>query len=101
MNRIFERALLACVPAIMLGCSTSQPPVAPEPAPLAMPLHQEPFVAKACQLGTSCLAMDPRPFEPCLVAANKKCVDKATEPLLVIEPQGEQRAPEPLQIRSE
>jgi hypothetical protein len=35
-----------------------------------------------CKLGTSCLAMDPRPFEPCLLST-KHCTDKAVEPLLV------------------
>jgi hypothetical protein len=39
-----------------------------------------------CQLGTSCLTMDPRPFEPCLLST-KHCRDKATEPLLVGSPQ--------------
>jgi hypothetical protein len=37
---------------------------------------------RLCQLGTSCLAMDPRPFEPCLLST-KHCSDKAVEPLLV------------------
>jgi hypothetical protein len=37
---------------------------------------------QVCKLGTSCLAMDPRPFEPCLLST-KHCSDKAAEPLLV------------------
>lgn len=89
----FVAALLA-----MLGCSTPQPasPVAavpPEPAVPApeisidLPL-EEPMPApfgRVCKLGTSCLAMDPRPFEPCLLST-KNCRDKATEPLLVEQP---------------
>ena len=82
------------VAMFMLGCSTSQPPVAPAPeviisaAPVQAPVPETtPQMAKACQLGTSCLTLDPRPFELCLVSAGKRCVDKATEPLLVTEPQ--------------
>ncbi len=94
----------------LLGSSTSQPPMAPAPeviasaAPLPLPSPETtPAMAKACQLGTSCLTLDPRPFELCLVAAGKRCVDKATEPLLVTEPQPPHLATEPplLEIRSE
>jgi hypothetical protein len=92
----------------LLGCSTSQPPVAPapevfaSPAPVPAPGPQTtPFMARACQLGTSCLTLDPRPFELCLVAAGKRCVDKATEPLLVTEPQPYSTEPPLLPTRSE
>jgi hypothetical protein len=81
----------------LLGCSTPQP-VAPVTAdlspvpppeisfdlPLEVPGPESP--PTFCKLGTSCLAMDPRPFEPCLLST-KDCRDKATEPLLVGEPQ--------------
>jgi hypothetical protein len=39
---------------------------------------------KACQLGTSCLTLDPRPFELCLLDSTH-CADKVTEPLLVVD----------------
>ena len=39
----------------------------------------------ACQLGTSCLALDPRPFELCLVGGNK-CADKLEPPIQVKKP---------------
>src|SRR5262245_41628356 len=37
---------------------------------------------KACKLGQSCMALDERPFENCLVST-KRCADKIKEPLLV------------------
>lgn len=37
---------------------------------------------RICQLGTTCLTMDPRPFEACLLTT-KHCKDKAAEPMLV------------------
>jgi len=48
----------------------------------------DPSVFSACQLGTSCLALDPRPFEPCLVGSNK-CADKLEPPIQVKKPFGE------------
>jgi len=83
--------------AALLACSTPQSvvPVAADPTAVPppelsfdLPL-EEPGPASAptfCKLGTTCLAMDPRPFEPCLLST-KDCLDKATEPLLVGEPQ--------------
>jgi hypothetical protein len=94
MTRISLPLLPLAAALLLLGCSTSQPPMTPAPeviasaAPLPAPVPEiKPQMAKACQLGTSCLTLDPRPFELCLVAAGKRCVDKATEPLLVTEPQ--------------
>jgi len=55
-------------------------PVLPEPP------------ARICQLGTSCLTMDPRPFEPCLLTT-KHCKDKAT-PMLVGPPDASLPAPQ-------
>ncbi len=86
--------------AVLLGCSTPQPVVlanaqAGLPAPPVIEFHSvplEPPVAPLepppafCKLGTSCLAMDPRPFELCLLST-KDCRDKATEPLLVGQPE--------------
>jgi hypothetical protein len=95
--------------AVLLGCSTPAPEeveMAPQPvaqlAPLrnaqalppgtpefreefAMPKSPENITGRACQLGTSCLALDPRPFEPCLVGT-KRCSDKAREPIEVQTP---------------
>ena len=87
--------------ASLLGCSTPNNVHATQPAtPLLLPppplldlapgseLHEDQLVPRAlilpqvCKLGTSCLAMDPRPFEPCLLST-KHCSDKAAEPLLV------------------
>jgi hypothetical protein len=97
MNRRFGFAL----PLVLLvGCST--PPDAPEPPeswvqqvpppefsrdlPLEPRRGHDDHGATFCHLGTSCMTMDPRPFEPCLVEGTRRCVDKATEPLLVTEP---------------
>ena len=86
--------------AVLLGCSTPQPDAAvtavsaesPPPPMLSysIPLERpapplEPLPA-FCKLGTSCLALDPRPFEACLLST-KDCRDKATEPLLVAQPE--------------
>ena len=83
--------------AAMLGCSTSRPVTSVVDVPLEVPppefsfdLPLEPPSAepgfKACKLGTSCMAMDPRPFEPCLLST-RECTEKATEPLLAGEPE--------------
>ena len=82
---------------VLLGCSTPQPAaVSATPPGLAVPppevsidLPLEPpaeTFARACQLGTTCLEMDPRPFEPCLLSTTR-CRDKVTEPLLVGQPE--------------
>jgi hypothetical protein len=94
-------------PVFLLGCSTPQPvPVAePVPATLALipgvPAHglapderfapKDPVYGRACQLGTSCLALDPRPFEICLLGSNKRCGDKIKESLLIDNPVAESR----------
>lgn len=116
MNTRTSIALLVMITAL-LGCSTPQPA---EPRPLsasaqvlapssvqAMQLASPPvvvqqlppppdfraevFKGKPCQLGTTCLEMDPRPFEICLLGTNKRCGDKAREPLLVDNPEAEPR----------
>jgi hypothetical protein len=46
----------------------------------------ETLKGQICQLGTSCLTMDPRPFEPCLLST-KRCNEKAAEPMLVGPPE--------------
>jgi len=80
--------------AALLGCNTPQS-IAPLPKPPVIVFHSVPLERPVpplespptfCKLGTSCLAMDPRPFEPCLLST-KDCNDKAAEPLLVEQPQ--------------
>lgn len=102
MNRRFAFALPLVV---LLGCST--PPSAPAPAafwvqqvpppdfqrdlPLEPPREYRGDVrGHFCLLGTSCVELDPRPFEACLVSGAKLCLDKAREPLLVGESMSEE-----------
>ena len=71
----------------LLGCSTSETAQTTQSATPLPPLPDlapgnELIPPKVCKLGTSCLAMDPRPFEPCLLST-KHCADKATEPMLI------------------
>lgn len=85
--------------AVLLGCSTSKtaspvqaaPPSVPPPLIewrnsqlIPRPPAMEP-PGQFCLLGTTCLAMDPRPFEPCLLSS-KHCKDKAAEPMQVAPP---------------
>lgn len=81
------KACFVCIPALwLLGCSTPQPPLesalAPVPPPeisIDLPLEPPARVDGAvCKLGESCLALDPRPFEACLVDT-KRCVDKGVQ----------------------
>jgi hypothetical protein len=54
-------------------------PVPPPEISIPLPLEPpDPAFAQLCQLGTSCLAMDPRPFEPCLLST-RHCSEKAAE----------------------
>ena len=98
MNTQASIALVgAAAMAVLLGCSNPKPmaPVAASPAAPAftdLEIFEMPNMApwpevsgRVCQLGTSCLSMDPRPFEFCLLST-KDCRDKATEPLLVGQP---------------
>jgi len=81
--------------AAMLGCSTPQavspvPEVVDVPPPeVSIDLPLEPpdtdRAPQFCKLGSSCLTMDPRPFEPCLLST-RECRDKVSEPLFVVEP---------------
>jgi len=97
MNRktLFSSVGLATT-AAMLGCSTPStvdsefnaplevpPPEFSMELPLEPPSDEPGF--RTCKLGTSCIAMDPRPFEACLLST-PECTEKATEPLLVGEP---------------
>jgi len=98
-------AVFAMTVATLLGCSTAPPP-AEVATPVALPppeiqkdLPLEPRLAmgRICKLGTSCLELDSRPFEVCLVGGAKPCVDKGVE---IIPAEGRQTpAPEgPLTI---
>jgi hypothetical protein len=104
-------AFAALTLTMLLGCSTPAPEEvnverAPQPvaqlAPLQnaqalppgtpefgeefrMPKSPEVITGRVCQLGTSCLALDSRPFEPCLVGT-KRCRDKVREPIEVQTP---------------
>jgi hypothetical protein len=87
--------------AALLGCSTAiapVPKVAAAPAPRVIagaltvstqpaypsvpPFDPKQGLPKVCQLGTTCLTMDPRPFEVCFLSA-KSCGDKLAESMLV------------------
>ena len=94
-----KRLTAVFVPMLgLLGCSTPPPEpalVAVEPPPpevsVELPL-EPPAVGHICKLGESCLELDPRPFEACLVGT-KHCVDKAVEPLLVDGPKARDQKP--------
>ena len=103
-TRILIASLTATSLAGLLGCSTPQAiePTVYELPPLPsseyemgdgqlVPKAEQP-AGRFCQLGTSCLTMDPRPFEPCLVST-KSCSDKAAEPMLVAPPKSIVPAP--------
>jgi hypothetical protein len=84
--------------ALLLGCSTAPPPAPPSifvvqqvpPPEFQRDLPLEQPRSHFCQLGTSCMQLDPRPFEACLLGGTKRCADKVTEPLLVDDPTAEQ-----------
>jgi len=79
----------AAAVATLLGCSTPQPtpPIFESySVPIERPVPPLEPPPAFCKLGTSCLAMDPRPFEACLLST-KDCRDKAAEPLLVGQPE--------------
>ena len=97
-TRILIASLTAASLAGLLGCSTPKtaaPPMMIYSAPSATPEYElrdgqvppesfQPF-GRVCKLGTSCLALDPRPFEPCLLST-KKCNEKGVESTLVAPP---------------
>jgi len=97
MNQAKSISLLA-TSLCLLACSTPQPQeemarveVPPPDIQRDLPLEQPPqALGRVCKLGTSCLDLDPRPFELCLVSA-KHCVDKALEPIPATTP----KTPEP------
>jgi hypothetical protein len=87
----------------LLGCSGTAPrPSAIAPVKYVLPPYvvphggpdgkfvprpPEPLIGRVCQLGTSCLQLDPRPFEMCLLGTNKHCGEKITESLLAVNPE--------------
>jgi hypothetical protein len=104
MNTKASFALAGAVAlAALLGCSTPKP-VAPAQALPAMTVYELPYglpetpgsnrLPGLCKLGSSCLAMDPRPFEACLLST-KSCRDK---PIQVGQP--EWSAPPPAIIET-
>jgi hypothetical protein len=94
MNKASVTCIGAAAMALLLGCSTQKPeipePGTPPPPEISfdLPLEQPGLdgLPRLCTLGESCLAMDPRPFEPCLLST-KECSDKAAEPMQVEQPQ--------------
>ena len=79
----------------MMACGTQPPsqslPAAAPPVQtlVSLPLQPEQEYPPGhgfsfCKLGSDCEALDPRPFEACLLATNR-CSDKIVEPLLVDE----------------
>lgn len=106
MNTIGPIAALFASTLALAACTTSAPPAEPlitaVPPPdfqRDLPLEPPPPMVngRVCQLGTSCLELDPRPFEACLVST-PHCADKAREPLLVTSPETPDE-PAPLPIR--
>jgi hypothetical protein len=100
MKHIISTASILAT-ALLLGCSTSQtaepilvdvpPPEVSVDLPLEKPKH---LMGQVCKLGTSCLEMDERPFEPCLTDI-RHCVDKGVETLPA---QGPKSAREPGEV---
>ena len=100
MKTTISTALIAALFCLQ-GCSTPAPdqltaiPLTQIPPPevsRALPLevptpgHPDMPLARICRLGASCMELDPRPFEACLVGT-KHCVDKAVEPMEVAAPE--------------
>lgn len=87
--------VLACaIAAGLLGCTTPplpDPPIPPPEIAFDLPLEPAPkrllFKGDACLVSTaqSCMAMDSRPFEPCLVSA-KTCDRNGAEVMKVAPP---------------
>lgn len=61
---------------VMPGYSASKPPAVAAAPRILVPKEFLGF--GVCKLGTSCMTMDKRPFEPCLVST-KTCADKARQ----------------------
>jgi hypothetical protein len=84
-------AVLVAVSVFLQGCSTHAPEQLtriPRELPLGAPTpgHPDMPLARVCKLGASCMELDPRPFEACLVGT-KHCVDKAAELMEVTAPE--------------
>jgi hypothetical protein len=86
---IHSRSIVISAAALwLMGCSTPQPAkevalvdIPPPEIQRDLTLEQPaPGVGRICKLGDSCLTMDSRPFEACLVDT-RHCVDKAVETL--------------------
>ena len=93
MNTKHSSAIAGMALFGLLGCTTppatewvaTPPPMIQFSIPLPKDEPGKAPMGKICHLDQSCLAMDPRPFEPCLLST-KHCSDKATEPMLVAPP---------------
>lgn len=100
-TRVLRDLVIASFLASLLGCSN--PRAEPAPATVAaatraapnvivvpVPKHPGTLQPEAgpptiCKLGQSCMALDSRPFEPCLLSTTH-CKDKVRETLLVDRP---------------
>ena len=95
MNATISAVLIAAS-VFLQGCSTPAPeqlarippPEVSRELPLEAPTpgHPDMPLARVCKLGASCMELDPRPFEACLVGT-KHCVDKAAELMEVTAPE--------------
>ncbi len=104
-TKISSALFVALMLASLGACNSTRQPVentgppasVPPPdlqfaLPLEGPMASTPEPpARICHLGTTCLTMDPRPFEPCLLTT-KHCKDKAV-PMLVGPRHGSAPAP--------
>ena len=84
MKMKVSTALAAAALFSLLGCTTLQIAQRAEGLPEFQfhdaQLVPESVLPRFCRLGTSCLSMDHRPVEPCLVTT-KQCSDQAIEPM--------------------
>jgi len=95
MNATISAVLIAAS-VFLQGCSTPAPeqltrippPEVSRELPLEVPTpgHPDMPLARVCKLGASCMELDPRPFEACLVGT-RHCVDKAAELMEVTAPE--------------
>jgi hypothetical protein len=88
-------AVFVAASVFLQGCGTHAPEqltrIPPPEVSRALPLevptpgHPDMPLARVCKLGASCMELDPRPFEACLVGT-RHCVDKAAELVEVTAP---------------
>lgn len=87
--------LLACGTPREVAKTAIPPPEIQRDLPLEQP---PPALGRICKLGESCLTLDSRPFEACLVDT-KHCVDKAVESMPAASPRVDEPPPRPIKAR--